>query len=90
MHQGKFNHKYAKYDIILLQLPSDDLIFHNNIINGALNLNLEFFVNDILAGYSQWESENQNNPTVLENEAKSVQLRASGLNPYIGGVPVIA
>ena len=91
LHQGKFNHDYPKYQKILFQIPNkQNNIFHCNILNDALNLNVEIFVSDIIEGYEKWKKDNKGNQTVEENVENSISFYPNGLAPYMVGIPILA
>lgn len=89
LHQGKLNHDNPNYQRILFQPPGKGPILHKNIIEGALNLNLEIFVNDIIAGYYQWEESCGDKEHVKVNSEHSINLYPNGFPPYITGSPLI-
>jgi hypothetical protein len=65
-------------------------VFHNNIINDALNLDVMIFCHDVMDGVRDWLRANQNNAVVQINLARIVQFRPQGLAPYMVGMPLIA
>mgnify|MGYP000045588277 CR=1 FL=1 len=95
LHQGKFNYDYDNYDRILFQ-PSiggtiHNCIFENNggIIEKALILNIETFINDIIIGYSVWLEKMKLNPFYEINLKQSFKYNPLGVKPYIVGIPII-
>ena len=90
LHQGKLNHDNPNFERILFQVPTNrGFVLHNNTINGALNLNLKIFIEDIISGYELWHTEQKENVDVIKNKNKSIQYYPNGLPPYIVGLPLI-
>lgn len=89
LHQGKLNHDNPNYERILFQIPFNGMVFHNNIMNNAINLNLDIFVKDIIDGYYDWKEEHGTDDIVLTNLKHSINIYPNGFAPYIVGVPLI-
>ncbi len=91
VHQGRFGHPNMQYQRIVFTLPDGrGNVFHQNIINDALNLDAEQFCKDMGdSAYSWWMTYRQN-PLVQNNLSRLVQRHENGLPPYIVGVPVIS
>jgi hypothetical protein len=91
LHQGRCGHPQMQYGRILFTLPnSQNNVFHNNIINDALNLDAVLFCRDVVASARHWFKGKQNDPIVQSNLPNLVQLRPQGLPPYMVGMPLIA
>ena len=65
-------------------------MFHNNVINDALNLDVRIFCHDVCDGAELWLASAEQTPEYQANYGRSMQRHADGLPPYIVGVPVIA
>lgn len=65
-------------------------VFHNNILNDALNIDLRCFVSDLLTGALEWLRQAEGSANYQRNYARFMQRYPNGLAPYIVGVPVIA
>lgn len=91
VHQGRFGHPKSQYSRVIFSLPDGrGNVFHNNILNDALNLDAATFCRDMVSSARQWFLRNQNNVEVAKNLPYLLQYRASGLPPYMAGMPVIA
>jgi len=89
LHQGKLTG--SGYDAILFTLPTaSNNVFHNNTFDNALNLDLNIFVNEILAAVETWWEANRETTHVARNASDMMQLRPNGLAPYIVGTPILA
>ena len=91
LHQGSSQHPKNTYKRILFIEPSATTnIFHNVVMNDALNIDVRIFCNDIITGAEQWLSENEETELYKKNYDKFMRRYPNGLNPYIVGVPVIS
>ncbi|MDP2694408.1 MAG: hypothetical protein Q8O58_06035 [Gallionella sp.] len=91
LHQGRCGHQNMQYGRILFTIPNaQNNVFHNNIINDALNLDAVRFCHDVVACARLWYARKQNDPVVQSNLPNLVQLRPQGLAPYMVGMPLIA
>lgn len=89
LHQGRAS--TDQYEAIVFTLPDGrGNVFHNNIINNALNLDLMTFCADVLDAASAWWESARHEEPVASNARHLVRVRAAGLAPYIVGVPVLA
>lgn len=91
LHQGSSQHPKNTYKRVLFVEPSATTnIFHNNIINDALNIDVRIFCNDIISGAEQWLSENEKTELYNKNYDKFMRRYPNGLSPYIVGASVIS
>lgn len=91
VHQGRLGHSNMQYERVLFTVPNaQNNVFHNNILNKALNLDATIFCRDMTASVSQWFSAAQTTPNVQANLLHLVQFRPRGLSPYMVGIPIIA
>lgn len=65
-------------------------VFHNNILNDALNLDLRIFCSDVLDVAEGWSQSARRSEPVATNAESLLQLRPKGLPPYMVGMPVLA
>lgn len=90
VHQGRCGHPNMQYDRVVFTMPGAPAVLHNNFINGALNLDIELFCQDMIDTVRDWYNAQQNNPNVKSNLPHLVRYRPKGLAPYVVGMPVIA
>jgi hypothetical protein len=91
LHQGRCGHPNMQYGRILFTIPNrQNNVFHNNIINDALNLDAVLFCRDVVTCARLWFDAKWNEPVVQNNLPNLVQLRPQGLAPYMVGTPLIA
>lgn len=91
LHQGSSQHPRSSYSRILFVEPgSTTNVFHNNLLNDALNLDVGIFCRDVCNGADQWLAEVEQTPEYQTNYGRFMQRHPNGLPPYIVGVPVIA
>lgn len=91
VHQGRFGHPQMQYARIIFTIPNAQRnVFHDNILNDALNLDAVTFCNDVIEAARKWFADQHNNPVVTQNAQRLVQFRPRGLAPYVVGIPLIA
>lgn len=91
LHQGSSQHNRSNYKRVLFVEPSTTtIIYHNNIMNDALNIDVKIFCNDLISGAEKWLEENENTDLYKKNSDKFMRRYPNGLPPYIVGVPVIS
>lgn len=89
LHTGRS--QAQNYTRVVFTLPNQQqLMVHNNVINGALNLDLETFCADMIAAVRAWRGTTSADPNYQANLPNLLQLHPVGLSPYIVGVPVLA
>lgn len=90
LHQGSSQHSDARYSRILFVEPTaSSNIYHCNIINDALNIDVRVFCRDIITGALQWLDEVEETELFQENYSRFMRRYPNGLPPYIDRVPVI-
>jgi len=90
LHQGSTQHPKSSYSKILFIEPfATTNIFHNNVFNDALNIDVKIFCNDMIEGVKKWLSNVETTDLYKTNYEKFVKRYPKGLAPYIVGVPVI-
>ena len=91
LHQGSSQHPKSNYKRVLFVEPSATTnVFHNNIMEDALNIDVRIFCNDIISGAEAWLDENEETELYKKNYDKFMRRYPNGLSPYIVGVPVIS
>jgi hypothetical protein len=91
VHQGRMGHDRMQYARVLFTVPNaQGNVFHRNLLNDALNLDVIIFCRDMVQCVEQWYAAQQNDPNVLANLPRLVQFRPRGLSPYMVGMPLIA
>jgi hypothetical protein len=90
LHEGNTVHPASQYKrVIFLEPGTNSNIFHNNVINDALNIDVRIFCYDIISSAEDWLSANEACTTFKSNSPKFIQRYANGLAPYFVGPPVI-
>lgn len=87
LHEGKAIHTGLGYSRVLFVEPSAG-VFHRNVINGALNLDIRIFCGDIVKGANAWLANVQGRPPFQTNLDASFRRYPGGLTPYIKGPTV--
>lgn len=91
IHQGRFGHDGLQYSRILFTVPNPQgNVFHNNILNDALNLDACIFCRDIMGSVLRWYVARQNDPVVQANLPRLLRLHPNGIAPYMVGIPLIS
>ncbi|ANA85427.1 hypothetical protein BOWSER_32 [Gordonia phage Bowser] len=88
LHQG--SSKTATYARVIFVAPFQGNVFHNNVINDALNLDLPTFCADVISAGERWYAANQHVDHVAQNLESLVRWHDNGLPPYIVGAPVLS
>lgn len=90
LHQGSSQHPKSNYSRVLFVEPTATTnVFHCNILNDALNIDVRIFCGDIVEGVKEWLREVENTELYKKNYGKFMMRYPNGLKPYIIGVPVI-
>ncbi len=91
LHQGSTQHPNSNYSRILFVEPqATNCIFHCNILNDALNIDVRIFCNDLLNAAEAWLNQVEGTKNYQRNYDRFIRRYPNGLPPYIGGVPVIS
>lgn len=91
LHQGRCGHPNMQYGQILFTVSNaQNNVFHNNILNDALNLDTVIFCRDVVSSARRWFIQRTNDSAVQANLPNLVQFRPQGLAPYMVGMPLIA
>ena len=91
LHHGTTQHPASRY-VRVLFVPSgpNGNVFHNNVLNDALNLDIPTFCNDVVQSALSWRSVVDASGTYRRNLDKFVRVHPTGVPPYIVGSPVIS
>ena len=93
LHQGRAVHSGLGYDRVLFLEPrfvaATGWTFHNNVLNGALNLDLVTFCKDVTDGARIWLRTAQGSANYVKNFDQSFRRFPNGLPPFIIGAPVV-
>jgi hypothetical protein len=93
LHQGRTQHPSGRYSRILFVEPGPQNrgnVFHRNIMNDALNIDVRIFCGDLLFGAQQWLEEVWQSPEFERNYEQYARRYPNGLTPYIVGLPVVS
>lgn len=91
VHQGSSQHPRSRYSRVLFVEPTATTnVFHNNLINDALNIDVRIFCRDIVAGAEAWLQEHEGTELYRTNYNRFMRRYPRGFPPYIAGVPVIS
>jgi len=91
IHQGRMGIPGRDFARVIFTFPDSGLnVFHNNVMNDALQFDAVRFCQSIISAARAWTFIAAENPIVRANADNLVQLRSNGMPPYIVGAPVIA
>lgn len=91
VHQGRLGHPDMQYSRVLFTLPNaQNNHYHNNIVQGALNLDAACFCRDVTDAARRWYAAHHNDSSVRVNLPHLVRFRPEGISPYMVGMPLIA
>lgn len=91
VHQGRLGFPGKQFARVIFSVPTPQKnIFHNNVINDALQFDVVLFTRTIVNAVRGWMKLSAANPNVQVNLPNLIQYRPQGLAPYMVGMPVIA
>ena len=91
LHQGRATHPQMAFSRVLFLEPgAHGMIWHNNVLNDVLNIDVQIFCADIVASCREWLAVVENSKPYRTNWAASMQRHPEGLAPYVVGLAVIA
>jgi hypothetical protein len=91
LHQGSSQHRRSTYERILFVEPTATTnVFHCNVVQGALNIDIRIFCMDMAAGGRVWLERVEHTDNYSRNYSRFMKRHPDGLSPYIVGVPVVA
>ncbi len=80
LHQGSSQHPQSTYSrIIFIEPGTSGLTAHRNIINDALNIDLNIFCEDLITSAEAWLTANEGTSLYAINAAKFIQRRTEGI-----------
>lgn len=86
VHQGRAQHEKLGYERIIFFDPESPNVFHNNILDNALNIDVRIFCQDMVDAAREWLNHMSENPTVHNNLQNLLQRRPNGIPPYVVGI----
>lgn len=92
LHQGTTRNPKSSYSRIVFIEPSTSsgTIMHNNILNDALNLDINIFCSDVVQAARRWVDEVEGSEPYETNVGAFVRRYPGGLAPYVVGPTVIS
>ena len=91
LHQGSTQHPRSSYKRVLFVEPSSTTnVFHCNILNDALNLDVRIFCQHMVEGVENWLQEYETTELYQTNYNRFIRRYPNGLAPYIIGIPIIS
>lgn len=75
----------------ILFVVEPECLYHNNVINGALNIDLHIFCRGIIAGVREWQRhmEETQNEVYAKKYSQMIRVYMEGLAPYTQGLITI-
>jgi len=91
LHQGTTHHLASNYSrIMFVECGATSNIFHMNVLNGALNIDVRLFCLEMVTAAQAWRGGVVGTELYETNLTKFVARYPQGLAPYyFAGVPVI-
>jgi len=89
LHQGTTIHPNSRYKRIIFLEPTNGIVFHNNVIMDALNIDVKIFCEEICSAVERWWASVEGTANVQRNLPRFVTRHPQGIAPYIVGTPVI-
>ena len=88
LHQGRMQHPRGTYSRILFVEPSSTgNVFHNNVLNDALNIDVRIFTEDIVSAVEQWLPTAGTAPRFRQNYAAFATRYPQGSRHTSSGYP---
>ena len=78
-----------RYSRFIFVAPVNGNVFHNNVINDALNLDLPTFCSDVLTAATRWRKAVESTDAYQRNAEHLIRWYPGGLPPYMVGAPVL-
>jgi hypothetical protein len=90
LHQGSSQHPKSPYTrIIFIEPGAVAGAIHGGIVEGALLIDLPTFCREVIGGTRCWLDRVEGSSRYETNYERFAKRHASGLSPYVGGVPVV-
>ena len=90
LHQGRSQHSRSGYSRIIFLEPGTSNVFHMNILNDALNIDVREFCIEIVSAARLWLEQVRGTEPYETNCVSFVHRYPNGIAPYIIGLPVIS
>ena len=90
LHRGSIQDTRSSYNRILFVIPNPMITMHNNIINDALNIDINIFCRMMIEAVRNWQTAAANNENYIRNYPNLIKVYPNGISPYICGIPVIS
>jgi hypothetical protein len=91
LHQGRTQHPKSGYSrIVFVEPGATTNVFHMNILNDALNIDVREFCLEMVGAARKWVASVAGTQPYESNLAAFVRRYPNGLAPYIVGAPVIS
>jgi hypothetical protein len=91
LHEGRFIPHQGGYSRVLFVEPgAGTFVAHNNVMDDALNIDVNIFVRDMVESATAWHGPAQQTREYKANYPRFMQRYPQGLPPYMVGLPVIA
>jgi hypothetical protein len=91
LHRGRTQHPRGSFSrIVFIEPGTNPNIFHMNVMNDALNIDVGRFCSEIVESARKWISRVEGSEPYESNLAKFVRRYPGGLAPYFIGAPVIS
>ena len=90
IHRGSTQDSKSSYSRIIFVFPNQTYTFHNNIINDALNIDINIFCRMMIEAVRNWQKSMQNNDNYSKNYPNLIKVYPNGLDPYFVGIPIIS
>lgn len=90
LHQGRMAHPRSNFSrVFFVESGTTTNVFHYNVSNDALNIDLKLFCREMVVGAREWLDAVEGSSPYTENLDKFVRRHPNGLSPHFIGVPVI-
>jgi hypothetical protein len=91
LHQASTSHSGSTLERVIFTFPHPNgNTFHNNKLNGALNLDIPLFCSEMVNGARNWLMQMDTNQNYKKNVPNIIRIYPEGLPPYFSGHPVIS
>ena len=91
LHQATTLQRNAPFRRVIFTFPTQGgNVFHNNVLNDALNLDIPRFCDEVLSGVDRWLLATRGDQSVTQNEETMLKVYPNGLAPFMVGHPVIS
>ena len=88
IHQGRSSGR--RYERLVFVRAGSGMVLHNNVFNGALNLDLPTFCADVMNAVQRWRAALAGTDDYERHAEHLLRWHPDGLAPYVVGVPVLS